>query len=52
MFCIKCLGFTHICVYVFVCSMVQEDKYCFIESVGGVDEDALFIAVWCGPCQL
>jgi len=25
--------------------MVQEDKYCFIESVGGVDEDALFIAV-------
>jgi hypothetical protein len=27
-----------------VCSMVEEDKYCFIESVGGVDEDALSIA--------
>jgi hypothetical protein len=24
--------------------MVEEDKYCFIESVGGVDEDALSIA--------
>jgi hypothetical protein len=25
-------------------SMVEEHKYCFIESVGGVDEDELSIA--------